>query len=150
MQRGDGAAVTLSDCRRFAFHSTVAVTVSVFFLYANSVMFAAPAVDVEPLPPDLPLPASSPNPSPWLREAIVLQPYGHSEFTAITEAATTTIVRNRMWANPFKDDQQAPTVPTISQVRGGHLGARFPANVGLWRGLDTERCRRWGVLTASR
>src|SRR5438309_1584811 len=82
-QPGDRAAVTVSDCRRFVFRSTVAATVGVLLLYTNPVIFAAPAVDhpstdLDPLPPDLPLTASPPNPSPWLREATVLQPYGHS------------------------------------------------------------------------
>ncbi|HEX3601346.1 MAG TPA: hypothetical protein VHU84_14435 [Lacipirellulaceae bacterium] len=69
-------------------------------LYANSVVFATPRVshlstDLKQLPPDLPLPVSPANPSPWLRDAIVLQPYGHSEFTAITEADTRALRRKK-------------------------------------------------------
>jgi hypothetical protein len=35
------------------------------------------------IPPDLPLPASPALPAKWLREATVLQPYGHSSFEAL-------------------------------------------------------------------
>jgi hypothetical protein len=44
------------------------------------------AVHGVPLPPDLPLPASSSSRATWLRKAIVLQPYGHSEFAALANA----------------------------------------------------------------
>lgn len=40
---------------------------------------------LEPLPPDLPLPAAPPSREPWLRWANVLQPYGRSQFTALTQ-----------------------------------------------------------------
>jgi hypothetical protein len=43
----------------------------------------ANAAALEPLPPDLPLPASPPSRGQWLREANVLQPYAHSQFTAL-------------------------------------------------------------------
>ncbi len=46
---------------------------------------AAPLeTSLEPVPPDLPLPAAAPNPARWLAEANMLQPYGHSQFTMIT------------------------------------------------------------------
>ncbi len=35
------------------------------------------------LPPDLPLVTAPPIPAPWLREAVILQPYGHSAFVAL-------------------------------------------------------------------
>lgn len=35
------------------------------------------------LPPDLPLPAAPPSRASWLRAAAILQPYGHSQFTAL-------------------------------------------------------------------
>src|SRR5689334_10298236 len=38
---------------------------------------------VQSLPPDLPLPAADPNVSAWLREATILQPYGHSAYVAL-------------------------------------------------------------------
>ncbi|MGD1097357.1 MAG: hypothetical protein ABSB35_35900 [Bryobacteraceae bacterium] len=47
---------------------------------------AADSSSFEPLPPDLPLPASLPMEAKWLREANVLQPYGHSEFAMLADA----------------------------------------------------------------
>jgi hypothetical protein len=42
------------------------------------------ADDVAPsLPPDLLLATAPPSPAPWLRKAIILQPYGHSAFVAL-------------------------------------------------------------------
>lgn len=45
---------------------------------------APPETSWEPVPPDLPLPASAPCGSQWLAEANMLQPYGHSQFTMVT------------------------------------------------------------------
>jgi hypothetical protein len=45
---------------------------------------AQPDTSLEPVPPDLPLPASAPCVAPWMAEANMLQPYGHSQFTMIT------------------------------------------------------------------
>jgi hypothetical protein len=42
-------------------------------------------VTVEKLPPDMPMPAAAPSNSKWLREAIVLQPYGPSEYLALVD-----------------------------------------------------------------
>lgn len=36
------------------------------------------------LPPDLPLPASPASTEPWLRDANLLQPYGHSQYVDVT------------------------------------------------------------------
>jgi len=56
-----------------------------FLWVLPAVVNAAPAVPSwEPVPPDLPLPASAPCAAPWLAEANMLQPYGHSQFTMIT------------------------------------------------------------------
>src|SRR5262249_45604998 len=40
---------------------------------------------IAPVPPDLPLAASPPSQEKWLREANILQPYGHSAFVALTD-----------------------------------------------------------------
>src|SRR5690348_2561955 len=53
-------------------------------LVAGSVVRLLHADDVAlSLPPDLPLAAAVPNPASWLRDAIILQPYGHSAFVAL-------------------------------------------------------------------
>jgi hypothetical protein len=41
------------------------------------------AAPLESIPPDLPLPAAPPCQAPWLRGANILQPYAHSQFTAL-------------------------------------------------------------------
>jgi hypothetical protein len=45
---------------------------------------APPETPWEAVPPDLPLPASAPCAAPWVAEANMLQPVGHSQFTMIT------------------------------------------------------------------
>lgn len=47
-----------------------------------------PSTERTELPADLPLPAAPPNEALWLREACILQPVGHSQFVAITQAAS--------------------------------------------------------------
>ena len=69
-----------------------AISICIFILRAHLFSFAAqPAnrtsVEFEPLPHDLPLPASAPSQEKWLRHANVLQPYGHSAFIALTHLA---------------------------------------------------------------
>ncbi len=46
----------------------------------------AAADSLEPIPPDLPLPSSGPSRTKWIREAIVLQPWADTQFTALTNA----------------------------------------------------------------
>jgi hypothetical protein len=46
-------------------------------------MLRGMAGQYEPLPPDLALPAAAPCRAAWLRGANILQPYGHSQFTAL-------------------------------------------------------------------
>ena len=43
------------------------------------------AAAVPSLPADLPLPKSSPQEAVWLRQATILQPYGHSAYTALVD-----------------------------------------------------------------
>ncbi len=51
---------------------------------ASTPLAAPPTIHpfVDALPPDLPLPASPPSEEKWLREASILQPYGHSAFVS--------------------------------------------------------------------
>ena len=46
---------------------------------------SAAAPKWEDVPPDLPLPASAPCTAPWLAQANMLQPVGHSQFTLLTQ-----------------------------------------------------------------
>ena len=46
---------------------------------------APPETSLEGVPPDLPLPASAPCDAPWMAEANMLQPVGHSQFTMMTQ-----------------------------------------------------------------
>src|SRR4051812_28389410 len=69
---------------------TIAATLIITNLIAgsNATAFANPPtnnVSIDTLPPDLPLPASPPLQQNWLREANILQPYGHSAFVALTD-----------------------------------------------------------------
>lgn len=77
--------------RRYLSPPTIvaAAAIGSLVLRASFVAFAEPpaeqvASEFAPLPPDLPLPASPPSTAAWLREANILQPYGHSAFTALT------------------------------------------------------------------
>src|SRR5579872_979982 len=45
---------------------------------------APPETSWEPVPPDLPLPASAPSSARWMAEANMLQPVAHSQFTMMT------------------------------------------------------------------
>src|SRR4051812_41177556 len=74
---------------RFAsaiFTATITI-VALVFQIDHSTIAAPPRSDAQPglLPTDLPLPASPASQEKWLREANILQPYGHSAFTALTD-----------------------------------------------------------------
>ena len=61
-----------------------------FFQLALLWMFAGmrstAAAPLDEIPPDLPLPAAAPSQAAWLRGANILQPYGHSQFTALVNS----------------------------------------------------------------
>src|SRR4051794_12521230 len=67
--------------------SICSAAVACFASDFNCISFAAEVANAsrefETLPPDLPLPAAAPNGAKWLREATILQPYGHSAFVAL-------------------------------------------------------------------
>ncbi len=71
------------------FKTVIAALAFVLFVSrAAPLILAAPPTNnqsVGALPPDLPLPASPPLQEKWLREANILQPYGHSAFVALTD-----------------------------------------------------------------
>jgi hypothetical protein len=84
--------ITFSDCNTKA--SSVLATVTAAIAIATLVFqtdlpaFAAPPgseIKSGLLPSDLALPASPPSQEKWLREANILQPYGHSAFVALTD-----------------------------------------------------------------
>src|ERR1019366_5210542 len=62
-----------------------AILALLFMWVLSAVLNAAhPDMSLEAVPPALPLPASAPCVAPWMAEANMLQPYGHSQFTMIT------------------------------------------------------------------
>jgi hypothetical protein len=65
-----------------------ALIAAILSLGSRMAALADPPINIHSinaLPPDLPLPASPPLQETWLREANILQPYGHSAFIALTD-----------------------------------------------------------------
>ena len=69
--------------------TSISILLTALVVSAGAIAVAFPfygqagAASLESLPPDLPLPASPPTEAKWLREANLLQPYGHSAFTML-------------------------------------------------------------------
>ncbi len=73
------------------FAAAIALSISLLpgSIAVAALLLAQATPEIAPLPPELPLPASSPSQENWLHEANVLQPYGHSAFVALTKELAT-------------------------------------------------------------